>query len=94
MKKGSNSRALELARSDLAAYSAAMWPRFKLARHHRAIVEALESVERGECDRLMINLPPRHGKSLLVSTLFPSWYLGKHPERSIIGQQLWRRARG
>jgi len=32
----------------------------------------------------MINMPPRHGKSELASRRFPAWYLGKHPEHSII----------
>jgi predicted phage terminase large subunit-like protein len=43
-------------------------------------------------DRLMVFMPPRHGKSLITSTLLPSWYLGRHPDRSIIassyGQEL------
>mgnify|MGYP000100182282 FL=1 len=32
----------------------------------------------------MIFMPPRHGKSELASRRFPAWFLGKHPERSII----------
>jgi predicted phage terminase large subunit-like protein len=93
---------LLLPRSDLAAYAAAMWSPFQLARHHKLVVEKLEAVERGDIDRLMIFLPPRHGKSLAASTLFPAWYLGRHPDRSIIacsyGQELasdfGRRVRG
>jgi len=93
---------LRQARADLACYSAALWPPFELAPHHRLIIEKLEAVERGEIDRLMIFLPPRHGKSLITSTLFPAWYLGRHPDRSVIassyGQELasdfGRRVRG
>jgi predicted phage terminase large subunit-like protein len=37
-------------------------------------------------------MPPRHGKSLLTSTNYPAWYLGRHPDRSVIfatyGQEL------
>jgi predicted phage terminase large subunit-like protein len=76
--------AIRLARTDLAAFSAMSWPRFELAHHHRLIVDRLEQIERGEIDRLMIFMPPRHGKSLLASQLFPAWYLGRHPEQSII----------
>lgn len=54
------------------------------AAHHTLIAEHLEAVERGEIDRLMINMPPRHGKSELASRRFPAWYLGLHPEHSII----------
>jgi hypothetical protein len=62
----SKSNAIALARADLAAYSAAMWPRFEMAPHHRMIIDELERVERGEIDRLMIQMPPRHGKSLIA----------------------------
>ena len=75
---------LRLVRDDLACYAVAMWPRFELAAHHQLIVERLEALERGEIPRLMIFLPPRHGKSLLASQIFPAWYLGHHPDREII----------
>ena len=75
---------LQLAKDDLACYAIAQWPGFELAAHHRIIVEKLEALERGEICRLMISMPPRHGKSLLATQLFPSWYLGRHPERSVI----------
>lgn len=54
------------------------------ATHHTLIAEQLEAVERGEIDRLMINMPPRHGKSELASRRFPAWFLGRHPGKSII----------
>lgn len=34
--------------------------------------------------RLMINMPPRHGKSELISKYFPFWYIGKNPGHRII----------
>ncbi len=83
-QKSREQRALELARSDLSAFCVMSWPRFQLAEHHRRIIHALEQVERREIDRLCIFMPPRHGKSLLASQLFPAWYLGRHPDRSII----------
>lgn len=48
------------------------------------IAEALEQVERGEIKRLIIEMPPQHGKSTLASINFPAWYLGKHPESNVI----------
>jgi len=77
-------RAVGLAREHLAAYAALVWRRFRVARHTRLLIGRLEAVERGEIDRLMVFMPPRHGKSLLCSELFPAWYLGRHPERSVI----------
>ncbi len=83
---------LALARQDLACYAVAQWPQFERARHHELIISRLEAVERGEISRLMIFQPPRHGKSLIASAIFPAWYLGKHPDRDIIfasyGQEL------
>lgn len=51
---------------------------------HREIARQLERVEKGEVKRLMLFVPPRHGKSELGSIMFPAWYLGKHPEKEII----------
>ena len=48
------------------------------------IAEKLEAVERGDIDRLMIWMPPRHGKSELASVRFPAWYLGRNPNHQII----------
>ena len=100
MPKTPNS--LEHARTDLAAYGAALWPKFELAPHHRALVQVLERVEAGLFDRVIILEPPRHGKSLITSQLFPAWFLGRNPTKSIIassyGQELasdfGRRVRG
>lgn len=57
---------------------------YRAAAHHMLIAEKLEAVERGEIDRLMINMPPRHGKSELASRRFPAWFLGRHPSKSVI----------
>ena len=59
-------------------------PRYKTAKIHRDIAEQLERVERGEIDRLMLLVPPRHGKSELASRRFPARYLGKFPHRQFI----------
>lgn len=48
------------------------------------IAEKLEAIERGEIDRLMINMPPRHGKSELGSRRFPAWFLGRNPEATVM----------
>jgi len=68
----------------LVAYAIGQWSGYTPARHHHAIAEALERVERGKCKRLMIFMPPRHGKSMLTSEFFPSYWLGHHPDKFII----------
>jgi predicted phage terminase large subunit-like protein len=59
-------------------------PLYQRASHHELIAQKLEAVERGEIDRLMIFMPPRHGKSELASKRFPAWCLGRNPTRQII----------
>lgn len=71
-------------RRRLLAFTRRMFPGYQTAPHHRKIAEALEAVERGEIDRLMITVPPRHGKSLLASEHFPVWFLGRNPDKRII----------
>ena len=41
--------------------------------HHELLSDALEAVAAGELLKLIINLPPRSGKSLLVSVFFACW---------------------
>lgn len=75
----------EDARRSLIPFARRMFPGYDAAAHHLAIAERLEAVARGDLDRLIITMPPRHGKSVLASQLFPAWYLGNHPTRRIIG---------
>lgn len=49
--------------------------------HIDAIADHLEAVSRGEIRNLVINMPPRHAKSLLVSVFWPVWEWTTHPER-------------
>jgi predicted phage terminase large subunit-like protein len=43
-----------------------------------------DDVAKGLSPRLMILMPPRHGKSELASRMFPAWHLGRHPDHEII----------
>lgn len=72
------------ARESLIDFTQYTKPDFRVGEHHKQIADALESVERGEIDRLMIFAPPRHTKSELASRRFPAWYLGRHPDRQLI----------
>jgi hypothetical protein len=74
----------ELARRNLIDFTRYTLPGYEAADHHRRIAAKLEAVERGEIDRLMIFMPPRHGKSELASKRFPAWCLGRNPKRQII----------
>lgn len=80
----------ELERRDssnsLAAYIKAAWPLIEPKHpfipgwHIDAIAEHLEAVYAGEIRNLLINIPPRHAKSTIISVAFPSWVWSKRPE--------------
>ncbi|WP_088005616.1 phage terminase large subunit [Indiicoccus explosivorum] len=53
-------------------------------RHTEYIAGELEPVANGEQRYIMIEMPPRHGKSMTVSESFPSYYLAKNPEKRVI----------
>ena len=58
--------------------------RYAIAKHHEVFAAALEAVEKGEIPRLIITVPPRHGKSQLASKAFPAWFMGRDPYRQMI----------
>lgn len=41
--------------------------------HLQVICEHLEAVTRGEITKLLVNIPPRHAKSTIVSVMWPCW---------------------
>ena len=88
-------KAILSARDDLISFAQYMTPvpdtpddvtasLYRPAKHHRVLGAALEEVEKGVYSRLQVSMPPRHGKTKLSSHLFPAWYVGRHPEKSII----------
>ena len=58
--------------------------RWQRADHLNLVCDELEKVLTGETKRLMIFMPPRHGKSMTVTKTFPSYYLGKNPNKRVI----------
>src|ERR1700732_5142381 len=52
--------------------------------HLEIIAAKLTAVREGKIRRLIINLPPRHLKSLLASIAFPAWCLGHDPSAQIL----------
>jgi predicted phage terminase large subunit-like protein len=66
---------------DFAKY---VWPEMLVGEHHKRIAAALDRVVAGKCKRLMIAMPPRHGKSQMGSYLFPAYLMGKLPQSKLI----------
>ncbi|UZF94882.1 phage terminase large subunit [Bosea sp. NBC_00550] len=52
--------------------------------HVNAMCLALEKVVSGETKRLIITVPPRHGKSICAAVALPAWMLGKDPSLKIM----------
>lgn len=80
----SNRKENEKAYNDLIAFCKRMQPDYKVGRHHRRLADMLMAIERGEKDRICVNIPPRHGKSQLVSIMFPAWFLGRNPNKKVM----------
>lgn len=57
---------------------------FQYNWHLELIAQGLEDVAYGGCNRLIINLPPRHLKSHSASIAFPAWFLGHRPDKQVL----------
>lgn len=75
---------LQAARDDLIAFCQYMDPNYKVGKHHRILADELMAIEAGTKDRIAVNIPPRHGKSQLVSTYFPAWFIGRNPGKKVM----------
>jgi len=81
----------EKARRHLIDFMPYVAPWYQPGPHHRYLALKLEQVfdfidsggARG-IGRLLVQLPPRHGKSEEVSQMFPAWTLGRRPDTRII----------
>jgi predicted phage terminase large subunit-like protein len=87
----------EAAYNDLIAFCCAMQTDYKVGKHHRILADMLMDIERGKeygpdgedvegtgKDRICVNMPPRHGKSQLISIYFPAWFLGRNPDKKVL----------
>jgi predicted phage terminase large subunit-like protein len=77
-------RAAERCRRDLVAFCQYMQADYKVGRHHKVLANLLMEIAEGKKDRICVNIPPRHGKSQLVSIYFPAWFLGKFPDKKVL----------
>lgn len=77
-----------LARRRLLHFTKLTHPRYSAGWVHDDICRRLERFSRevaeGKSPRLMLLMPPRHGKSELASIRFPAWHLGQYPHHELI----------
>lgn len=76
--------AQDRARSSLLDFTLYTKPDYDLSWHHRLLFETLDRFACGEIQRLIIQMPPRHGKSELVSRRLPAYLFGRNPDTQII----------
>jgi predicted phage terminase large subunit-like protein len=72
------------ARNDLLTFVQYMSPDYIVGKHHKILATLLTQLEAGEKDRIAVSVAPRHGKSLLISTYYPAWYLGRNPSKMVM----------
>lgn len=63
----------------LRSFIAEAYPRYGFHRWAEVLIDLLQQVADGHLGRLIVTCPPRLGKSLLVSKLFPAYFLQRYP---------------
>ncbi|MFA5897867.1 MAG: phage terminase large subunit [Hyphomicrobium sp.] len=60
--------------------------KYKDAKHHRAIARIVQGIVKGEVDYtfLILTMPPRNGKSEIVSRRLPAWFSGLFPTENVV----------
>ena len=74
----------EKARRSMIGFTKYTMPAYDINWHHEQVGKKLDELAEGKIKRLMVFMPPRHGKSELVSRRFPAYILGKYPDAGII----------
>jgi predicted phage terminase large subunit-like protein len=76
--------ARELARRRLLDFTTYTFPGYIPEPAHEFIAAALDRVVEGEIKKLMLFMPPQHGKSELASVHLPAYWLGKRPDDPVL----------
>ena len=64
-------------------FATAVYPFVELQPFHRSYYRLLQAFAEGKVRKLLITMPPQHGKSLGASTLLPAYMLGLNPDLRI-----------
>ncbi|MCC8175506.1 MAG: terminase family protein [Bacteroidales bacterium] len=77
-------RAKLLAPHDFAHFLAYANPKYHAEWFHQLIARRCQDVLEGQIKNLMVFIPPQHGKSEIISRMFPAWALGRNPDLKIV----------
>src|SRR5687768_17022889 len=75
---------IEAARKDILSFTCFTYPEYSINWHHRALAQKLNDWVYGKIKYLMVFMPPRHGKSELVSVRLPAFIHGLYPNTEIM----------
>ena len=75
---------VERAREDLLSFTLYTKEDYRVNWHHEKLAERLDAWVRGDIRYLMVFMPPRHGKSELVSRRLPAYIHGRNPDAEIM----------
>ena len=88
IRRAENELKIREARNNLLSFISVTYKDYKIGWVHQEICETLDLFLKdlidGKRPRLIITMPPRSGKSEIVSRRFPAYFLGKYPDLSII----------
>ena len=88
IRRAENELKIREARNNLLSFISVTYKDYKIGWVHQEICETLDLFFKdlidGKRPRLIITMPPRSGKSEIVSRRFPAYFLGKYPDLSII----------
>ena len=73
-----------LAQDSLLKFAQFTRPEYQANWHHKRLCSLLDRFVRGEAPRVMVFMPPQHGKSELVSRCLPAYILGRNPNAAVI----------
>ena len=71
-------------RRDLLSFSQYTMPEYKPGRHHHILNGYINRMIHGDLRRLIVSMPPRHGKSELISRRLPGLLFGINPKETVI----------
>jgi hypothetical protein len=75
----------DLIRQDYAAFFSVMYPRLKLGRFQKEILmPVISRFEKGEWQKLMVLMPPNHGKTTAITVPLPQFRLGNQPDKTVM----------
>lgn len=73
----------EIARRYLLDFTRLLWPQFKATGFHTTYYKVLDLFAKGRIKKLIVTIPPQHGKSMGSSKYLPAYMLGIDPSLNI-----------